>query len=100
LKGHILAMTGGKALSADLKRLSISHYPCFSGVYDFAEPIDYRALFKQWLVLVPSNTLIMCHPGEGGQYADVLAHSRMKELAYFLSDEFVMDCQEQGVCLI
>ncbi|MCL9685472.1 ChbG/HpnK family deacetylase [Legionella maioricensis] len=94
-KGMILAMAGGRKLHAELKKLTIPHHHYFAGVYDFAPDADYPALFKHWLTLVPSDTLIMCHPGD----CLIPSMTRLIELNYFLSDEFVNDCQEHRVRL-
>ena len=99
LKGHILAFTGGKKLQADLKKAAIPHHGYFSGVYDFAQETDYRSLFNQWLALAPSDTLIMCHPGEESSHIDAIAHTRSVELNYFLSNEFLDDCQKHHIHL-
>jgi predicted glycoside hydrolase/deacetylase ChbG (UPF0249 family) len=98
-KAHILAMTGGKALSYRLKKLNIPHNQYFSGIYDFNPDSNYRDLFRQWLNLMPTNTLVMCHPGEGKNSTDVIASARNIEMDYFLSDEFLEDCQEYCVQL-
>lgn len=97
-KSLILKHSGGSSLKQDLQHLSIPHNSYFSGVYDFSEKSDYRALFKQWLALAPSNTLIMCHPGEGG--CDAIAKARAVELKYFKSDDFLSDCQNANVILL
>ena len=94
-KGIVLAMVGGRKLHAELKKLTIPHHRYFAGVYDFAPESDYRTLFKHWLALVPSDTLIMCHPGEGL----IPSKTRLIEMNYFLSDEFLEDCQEHQVRL-
>ena len=99
LKGNILAVTGGKKLQAELKKLTISHNPFFSGVYDFSDNSDYRFLFRQWLALLPADALIMCHPGEQSTDSDPIAHTREAELNYFLSDEFLKDCREFRILL-
>ena len=98
-KARIVAATGGKALQSQLKKLAISHNPYFSGIYDFAQGSDYRGLFRNWLQLAPEHTLIMCHPGEDISSSDPIAHARLVELAYFLSDEFLADCEEYQVRL-
>lgn len=98
-KAYILAVTGGRALSSKLIKPGIPHNRYFSGVYDFAPGSNYRDLFRQWLRLAPSNTLIMCHPGEGKIDTDTIAHTRSIELDYFLSDEFVTDCLDYNIKL-
>lgn len=96
-KAAVLAKTGGRHLSRELKKLNIPHNPVFSGVYDFSPSSDYRSLFRTWLQGVSSNTLIMCHPGEDTH--DEIAAARSEELRYFLSNDFLADCQNYGVSL-
>lgn len=99
-KKNILALTGGKKLYSKLKKLNIPHNQYFSGIYNFAQDSNYRALFRQWLQDLPSDTLIMCHPGEKElNSSDAIAHTRPVELDYFLSTEFIQDCQEFTVHL-
>jgi predicted glycoside hydrolase/deacetylase ChbG (UPF0249 family) len=98
-KNAVLAYTGGKALNKVLNHLNIPHNKCFAGIYDFSPTADYRSLFQHWLSLAPKNTLIMCHPGEGVSEGDVIAAARIKEMAYFSSDEFLEDCAAYRVVL-
>jgi len=99
LKAQILSLTGGKKLQQQLNKRQINHNDYFSGIYDFAPGTNYRELFRQWLAGAKSNTLLMCHPGEGIDLEDPIRHTRNKELAYLLSDEFIHDCEEFGVSL-
>lgn len=99
VKSWVLARTGGRQLSCILKKRNIPHLPAFSGIYDFAPDADYRSLFRQCLARVPTGSLIMCHPGSGNASDDPIALARQNELAYFLSDTFVTDCQEFHVRL-
>lgn len=98
-KAVILAGTGGKRFSIQLKKQNIPHNHAFSGVYDFSPRPTYRTLFKQWLQGITANTLIMCHPGESTDSDDAIALARSIELDYFSSDDFLADCQEYGVSL-
>lgn len=95
-KTNILALTGGRVLHRALCKLAIPHNASFSGVYDFNKDVNYRALFRQWLAMIPDRTLIMCHPGEGEMLGDVIAPTRIIESEYFLSDDFLSDCGEFG----
>ncbi|WP_115708500.1 ChbG/HpnK family deacetylase [Legionella sainthelensi] len=99
LKAKVLGFTGGKVLAQQLIKFNIPHNVYFSGIYDFAEHANYRDLFRKWLCFAKENTLIMCHPGEGINSADIIAPARCKELNYFLSDEFLTDCNEYHVRL-
>ncbi len=98
-KAAILAKTGGNKLQCLLKKEQIPHNAYFSGVYDFSPDTNYRVLFRQWLKRVKNNTLIMCHPSEGNDSDDVIAAARTLEMAYFLSEAFLEDCQEHQVHL-
>jgi len=99
IKSKILALTGGNTLHVQLNKSGIPHNSYFSGVYDFAPGANYRGLFRQWLALAPSDTLIMCHPGEGADSEDAIGSTRSVELDYFLSDGFLQDCREYQVDL-
>ncbi len=98
-KGRVLAYTGGKALKNALIKHNIAHNDYFAGVYDFSPSANYPALFKQWLNLAPSNTLIMCHPGEGIETNDAIAPARLIEMAYFSSEQFLEDCTYSEVLI-
>ena len=98
-KAKVLGFTGGKILHKQLLKLGIPHNGYFSGIYDFAPGTNYRDLFRKWLNLAKENTLIMCHPGEGSGSTDSIAQARSMELDYFLSDEFLNDCNENYVHL-
>lgn len=99
LKTKILALTGGKALRMALMDKAIPHNAYFAGIYDFSPATNYRVLFRTWLDLLSDNTLIMCHPGECCADLDAIAPTRLIELDYFLSDEFMDDCKEYAVTL-
>lgn len=98
-KARVLALSGGKALHHALVKRAIAHNDFFTGVYDFSPRTDYRELFRQWLHLAPNNTLIMCHPGEGVSDSDPIAATRLLEMAYFLSADFLDDCVSYRVRL-
>lgn len=99
MKAKILAWTGGKALCTELKNAAIPHNDYFSGIYDFAPETDYRTLFCSWLSSLADRTLIMCHPGEADDESDAIAPTRIIELNYFSSNEFVNDCANYGIQL-
>jgi len=98
-KGRVLAFTGGKALKETLKKHQIIHNECFAGVYDFSPTANYPHLFNQWLKVAPPNTLIMCHPGEGQEKKDAIALARLREMAYFSSEQFLEDCAVHQITL-
>jgi predicted glycoside hydrolase/deacetylase ChbG (UPF0249 family) len=100
LKAKVLALTGGKALSMELKKLAIPHNHCFSGIYNFAPETKYRELFCSWLGDLSDFTLIMCHPGEACDEYDAIAPARLVELNYFSSDDFISDCAQHKIQLL
>lgn len=97
-KTKILGLTGGKTLRKKLTQLGIPSNYYFSGIYDFMPNRNYREIFRMWLSLARENTLIMCHPGDSSSI-DPIAPARLKELDYFLSDQFLYDCEEYHVHL-
>lgn len=99
IKSTILTHTGGKKFKNVLIEQSIAHNKCFGGIYDFSPTTNYRVLFRQWLQQAPTNTLIMCHPGEGQEEGDPIAQARQIEMAYFSSNEFLEDCTQYQVQL-
>ncbi|MCW8408610.1 ChbG/HpnK family deacetylase [Legionella sp. PATHC035] len=98
-KAKVLAFTGGKALLKQMIHLGIPHNRYFSGIYDFAPDANYRELFRKWMSLVKDNTLIMCHPADKVSPADSISPARLNEFNYFLSEEFLKDCDEFQVHL-
>ncbi|WP_298626210.1 ChbG/HpnK family deacetylase [uncultured Legionella sp.] len=98
-KAAILAKTGGKKFHSLLKKECIAHNKYFAGVYDFSPGANYRALFRQWLLRASDHTLIMCHPGDGRDNNDAIASARRLEMDYFLSDDFLHDCEEHRIQL-
>lgn len=96
MKGRILAHTGGQSLLKELIRFQIPHNQFFSGVYDFNPQTDYKFLFRKWLALSPSNTLVMCHPALYPSEDDPISTARVKEYEYLESDEFLFDVLEMG----
>lgn len=98
-KGKILELTGGKAFVKSLTTRNIPHNPQFLGIYNFSPKNNYRDLFRFWLSQAKNEALIMCHPGERDAQWDTIAATRITELAYFSSDEFIQDCNEFNVQL-
>ena len=88
LKKYVLAYSGGRSLSRQLKKLGIPHNAYFAGIYDFNPKANYPDLFAQWIKASPPNTLIMCHPAKGRHSEDEIAQCREEELHFFMSDAF------------
>lgn len=100
IKPKIIVATGAKKMARLLDKDTVPHNKTFSGAYDFAEGSDFAKVFGEALENITNGGLIMCHPGvDSSAYPDVLAKSRPKELAYFLSDEFTRKMGQCGVVL-
>ncbi len=100
LKSKIIVATGAKKMERLLGKHVIPHNTTFSGAYDFAENSDFAEVFGEALEGITDGGLIMCHPGvDSSAYPDVLAKSRPKELAYFLSDGFTQKMSQCNVVL-
>jgi len=97
-KRALIAGTGGSALARRLHMLKQAQNVALLGVYDFGS-VDYRQLFRAWLAALPDRGgLVFCHPGEHAP-GDAIAAARVRELAYFDSDDFTRDLAEAGVSL-
>ena len=75
----------------------------FYGVNTFDRHHSYRTLMQAWLKLAAkesSSTLIMCHPGLGGENPeDPIAARRADEFSYLQSDQFEEDLLAFGMTL-
>lgn len=103
----------GKALVLDLlSRRFRSHdgargvatNPAFAGAYDFAAepPPDFSALFPNFLKRMPSQGVVMCHPGFVDpelERLDPLTAQREREYAYLAGDAFPNVLRAHGVAL-
>ena len=74
----------------------------FSGIYDFLNQTSYRILFKKFILNGGDRMLVMCHPGYSDDQLtaiDSVTTQRENELAYFESDDFLMDLSQSNFCL-
>jgi predicted glycoside hydrolase/deacetylase ChbG (UPF0249 family) len=100
LKSWVLALTGAFGFKKLLVQHQIPHNLCFGGVYDFSEWANYADLVRNFLAQAPSGSLMMCHPGlEIAQATDSINHARLKEYAYFTSENFEQACEQYRVRL-
>ena len=100
-KRAVIALSGGRALRAELARRGFAHNAALTGVYDFAAT-DYGALVRDWLDDVPAvGALLFCHPGDaaGLDAADPLVSARPRELGYLAGGAFARDLEAAGVAL-
>jgi predicted glycoside hydrolase/deacetylase ChbG (UPF0249 family) len=101
----------GKALALALpgwqmkklaNRACIATNSGFSGIYDFSDQTSYRILFKKFILNGGDRMLVMCHPGYSDDQLtaiDSVTTQRENELAYFESDDFLMDLSQSNFCL-
>jgi predicted glycoside hydrolase/deacetylase ChbG (UPF0249 family) len=72
-------------------RAGVAFNPAFTGAYDFLGKPDFAALMEQFLVGLPDNGLIMCHPGSVDDVLvnlDPLTVQREREYAFLRGDQF------------
>lgn len=99
-KKIIIHISGSWSLARLLQKRNIPHNLSFTGIYSFSQAKQYPQLFRCFLGKVGDEGLIMCHPGLADQSAtDTIAWSRYEEYQYFASDQFISDCQSQGVVI-
>jgi len=73
------------------ERANIAFNPGFAGAYDFSRPSDFGALMQQFLVSLPDNGVIMCHPGLVDEVLvslDPLTDQREREYAFLGGEHF------------
>lgn len=100
LKAMIIKFTGARVLQKLLIKKNIPHNKSFAGVYSFAQVNNYSTYFKKFLLQIKNHGLIMCHPGlQTNNNSDALANSRWQEFAYFSSEQFLKDCEENKIIL-
>lgn len=98
IKQLVIHLLGATSFKMQLLQRKIPHNASFSGIYAFSKSSDYRDHFVKFLSKVSDNGLIMCHPGLVSTTTDdVIRGSRSIENAYFLSEQFLLDCQTDGV---
>lgn len=97
VKAQVIALLGGYGLRARLRRLDWRHNTDFLGVYDFT-PGTFPAQMARWLASARDGALIMCHPGERGDYP--LPESRPMEQDWLAGEGAEMALREAGVVLV
>jgi predicted glycoside hydrolase/deacetylase ChbG (UPF0249 family) len=112
IKRCLIQLNGASAFKKQLLQRKIPHNTSFSGIYNFelkpyseskshSQSNSYSQLFPIFLKQIKDNGLIMCHPGLPAEYSDkdVIFYSRQDEYQYFMSQQFLEDCQMQNVVL-
>ncbi|MFN7096896.1 MAG: ChbG/HpnK family deacetylase [Gammaproteobacteria bacterium] len=96
LKVWIIQLTGARRMAKLLHQYGIPHNQSFAGFYNLNPQANYRNLFKQFLMTIDQQGLVMCHPGLHNQ-EDVIGEARQNEFSYFSSQQFIDDCQKQQI---
>ena len=79
---------------------NIPYNKSFAGIYDFKNSAEYATIFPRFLALIKNHGLIMCHAGMlSSDPDDPIAKYRYDEWKYFMSDQFLIDCQNAGVII-
>jgi predicted glycoside hydrolase/deacetylase ChbG (UPF0249 family) len=73
-------------------RANIAFNPGFDGAYDFTRQSDFSVPMRQFLVGLPEDGVIMCHPGFVDEILvslDPLTAQREREYAFLGGDKFL-----------
>lgn len=95
-KKIVIHLFGAAALKNLLQQHDIPHNQSFSGIYDFKSAKNYHKIFPGFLREIQDGGIIMCHPGLASS-RDVINKARCAEYEYFLSQQFLLDCQAASV---
>ena len=100
LKNLIISVSGSKGLKKLLDQYHIPYNSSFAGIYSFVNTENYKQFFTGFLRQVDDKGLIMCHPGLEAQNGDdEIAKARYIEYQYLMSQQFLIDCEKEGVSL-
>lgn len=99
-KKMIIYLSGMKSLKNLLETHRIPHNTSFSGIYNFKRAKRYKDFFPHFLQKVTQGGMIMCHPGlPSNDKADSIAEARYEEYQYLAGDQFLIDCEKEGVII-
>jgi chitin disaccharide deacetylase len=93
LKANVIAALNSNAIKNIAIKSNVMPAKGLFGIYNFeGSEANFGKLMSQWLSSAPDNTIIMCHPAEGGLDAfdedDGIAAARQREFNYLASDAF------------
>ena len=100
IKNQIILHSGAIPFNRQLQRKGLTTNKAFAGVYSLANDEPFSEYINNWLTLLPSEGLIMCHPAKNSGKAkiDHIA-ARTKEYDYLSSPDFSHDCDRLNVTL-
>ena len=97
-KKLIIQWMGAGIFKKLLCKQAVPHNHSFSGIYSFKVNSDYATIFRQFLKNIENGALVMSHPGlQIAEVNDPMAAIRFNEFCYLNSDQFLKDCQAQGI---
>jgi chitin disaccharide deacetylase len=100
LKNLIIKVAADLHFEKKLIALNIPYNKSFAGIYDFKDSVKYALIFPQFLAMIQNHGLIMCHAGMlSNDPDDPITKCRYDEWQYFMSDQFLVDCQNAGVVI-
>lgn len=101
LKILAIQLLGAFAFQKLLDEHSIPYNTSFSGIYHFSQAKQYAKIFPKFLSKIGNKGIIMCHPGlaESKKENDSIADARYFEYQYFLSEQFLRDCDSKNVII-
>ena len=73
----------------------------FGGLYGLQPEAKFESRMRQWLVEIPSGTLLMVHPGKPAvDFSDPICKARAVEYSYLAGTRFADDCRGADVQLV
>ena len=91
-----------RAVRRRARKLGIKTNPAFAGTYTYRPDADFARLFPGFLVGLPEDGLVMCHPGQMDEQLerlDPLTTIREREYAYLSSEAFPAALKACGLTL-
>ena len=88
-KSILINLVGGRTFKCLLEEHHIPTNVAFDGVYPFQKANRYPEYFDAFLTDLPSNSLIMCHPGKKFDPSDPITQARTLEYQFFKSDAYL-----------
>lgn len=99
-KSLIIYRSGAKKFYNMLVENNIKHNSTFAGVYSLEDKTeDFRKVILKAYAEIKDGGIIMCHPAVAIDIKDPISQSRVKEFAYFNSNQALNDQKAQGIVL-
>jgi len=83
-KNQIINAMGANALLTLTQRFGVAHSQALSGSYNFSgDSNSYWLRLNEWIKVIPSGTVLMCHPSTDIDTVSQFAQARSQELKVF-----------------